>query len=245
MQISVKKEWQLKDGDCSIGTEVQRYFHLPAHPEKGDVFKMNNSHTMRYLDLSLVVTTDCKITIQLCEQDSRKHPWKDDDLGTMYMIPDDFDLEDTKLKTYDFQGTAEHAIYRFKYRLVAQKLPTLRILALHCQRSSCGCNKDLADSLFDLTSTVLSGAAKILGYTMNPEAEVVAEALDFAATVVSGVKVLFEWMANVIEGADDVYIQHTIEGQQAHDHVSICPPDGGVMEMNDGDKIIFMKKYGR
>ena len=218
---------------------------LPEDVRHGDVFKMNRDADLRYLDLDFVVDYDDTLTIKLMEQDSQKHPDRDDDLGTMHIEVDHFDLGDISEKWYEFVSTENDSRYGFNYRLVSQKLPTFRVLGLYCQRSSCGCNKDLADALLDTTSVILSNTGKALGYVDNPETEAIAEALDLAGTIVQGVKVLGEWMANAIEGDDDVYIQHTIEGKQAKDHVAFCPPDGGVMKMNDGDKKIFMGTYGR
>ena len=128
-------------------------------------------------------------------------------------------------------------------RLVSQRLPTLRIFALSCQLSSCNCNKDLADTLFDVSASIMEATGAILAMTQNPELELAAEALELAAGMVEAVNALFQWIANSVEGDDDVYLQHTIENQQAHDHVAICPPDGGYMEMNDGVKIHFMTRF--
>ena len=221
------------------------YQCYPEDYNKGDTFKMNTSKDWRNLDLDFRVSYDDTLIIQLMEQDSEKHKTKDDLMGTMEIKVDHFDLEETSEKFFEFVNQDFDSRYVFRYRMVSQKLPTFRVLGLYCQKSSCGCNKDLADALFDTTAAVLSNTGKILGYTDNPETEEVAAALEMAGTIVEGVKVLSEWMANAIEGADDVYIQHTIKGQQAHDHVAFCPPDGGQIEMNDGDKIAFMDKYKR
>ena len=221
------------------------YGTYPVDAHKGDTFKMNLEADYRNLDLDFRVSYESTLMLRLMEQDSTRHPDRDDDLGKMYIKVDHFDLSETKPKWFEFVSEENESRYVFYYRLVSQKLPSFRILGLYCQRSSCGCNKDLADALFDTTAAILSNTGKALGYTDNPETKEVAEALEMAGTIVEGVKVLSEWMANAIEGADDVYIQHTIEGQQAHDHVAICPPDGGEIKMNDGDKIAFMDKYGR
>ncbi|XP_075239374.1 uncharacterized protein LOC142334930 [Convolutriloba macropyga] len=71
-----------------------------------------------------------------------------------------------------------------------------------------------------------------------------SEAFEAAAVIVKAVTKIAEWLANAIEGDDDVYIQHTNKDQQAADHVAIIPPGGGVMKMNDGDSVTFMERFG-
>ena len=177
------------------------YSTYPKDIRHGDVFKMNEDEANRKMDLDFTVSYDDTLTIQLMEQDSQKHPDRDDNMGHMYLHVSDFGLGSTSIHEFQFSSAEQgHCVYGFKYRMISQKLPVLRILGLHCQKSSCGCNKQLADTLFDTTSSILEISGKICGLVKNPEAELVAEALEAAAMFVEGVKYIYEWMADAIEG---------------------------------------------
>ena len=88
----------------------------------------------------------------------------------------------------------------------------MRLLGVYCQQSSCGCNKEVADAISDTVSACLGETSKILGYSKNPTALAMSEAFEAAAVIVKAVTKIAEWLANAIEGDDDVYIQHTNKG---------------------------------
>ena len=92
---------------------------------------------------------------------------------------------------------------------------------------------------------VLGATATILGETEIPQAEEISLALDIAAASVQAVTALAVWMADAIEGSDDVYLQHANDGQQVQDSVGILPDDGSVMKFDEGTKIYFMEKFGK
>merc|ERR1712226_646257 len=87
-------------------------------------------------------------------------------------------------------------------------------------------------------------ASTILGATHIPQAEEIAKALDAAAMVMKAVPAIAHWIGEISEGADDVYIQHAQDGQQAHDWVSIFPTDSSQIEMNTETRVTSRKSMG-
>ena len=58
----------------------------------------------------------------------------------------------------------------------------------------------------------LDQSSKTLGYVKTPKAEAMSKAFEEASFIIQGVVAVGEWMANAIEGDDDVYLHR-------HDHL--------------------------
>ena len=211
----------------------------------GDCFQMNSSNdSMRYCDMNLTLTMGQTVKMQLREQDNKNNPDHDEVIGTKDVKISEILLSGSGIYKTTFNDYKD-ACYELTWRVVSHKVPTLRLLALSCQQTSCNCDKDLAKTLSSIVEEVLGATATILGETEIPQAEEISLALDIAAASVQAVTALAVWMADAIEGSDDVYLQHANDGQQVQDSVGILPDDGSVMKFDEGTKIYFMEKFGK
>lgn len=216
----------------------------PEGASNGQHFSMNpNKDSMRYCDLNLPLTYGSSVRFQLRETDDGNEN-HDETIGENTIYTSGLKLEGTKTYTSHFQGYKK-AHYVLTWRLVSQKLPTIRIFSIYCQKSSSNCPDDMIQKICDKKVAEWKAASTILGATHIPQAEEIAKALDAAAMVMKMVPAIAHWIGEISEGADDVYIQHAQDGQQAHDWVSIFPTDSSQIEMNDGDTCHFQEKYGK
>ena len=223
------------------GSYKQTY---PEAAYDGICFRMDNEDaSLRYCNLDLALTYGQEVKLQLREQDNKNNEDHDEILGTLYIKTAEIPVDGPRIYTNLFNDY-KSAEYRLTWRIVSHKVPSLRILGLGCQKSSCNCNKDLADQISSCVGTVLSHTSKVIGFTKIPQAKEISAALDIASRCIGAVTELAEWIANAVEGADDVYIQQANIGQQVNDAVALIPTDGSVIKFDDGDKCMFQTKFG-
>ncbi|QUJ69916.1 hypothetical protein KDD30_17250 (plasmid) [Photobacterium sp. GJ3] len=214
----------------------------PSNADESNTFDMNDSDDKyKKVSLDLLLEYGDYVKIELREQDKEGNPDKDEVIGQNYIYTDSVQYADTSTHNSNFTG--ENANYDLNWRILSQKIPSLRVLGVYCQKSSSNCNQALIDDISGAASDVASAASEIIGQAKTPKAEVISEAFAIASDVILAVASLAEWLANTIEGDDDVYLQETWDGQQSTDGAGFCPGNGQVIKLNDDEEFIFMPEY--
>ncbi|MGF1703610.1 hypothetical protein L4D09_25280 [Photobacterium makurazakiensis] len=216
----------------------------PRDADDSNTFDMNDSgdkYRKVALDLSLEYGDNVKIEVR--EQDSAGNASKDEIIGDFTIHTSQVNYGD--ISTHSNTVSGSKAEYTVKWRLLSQKIPTLRVLGISCQQSSCNSNVDVIDAVTALIAEVADKTAEYIGDLKTPKAKKISKAFEIAGETVQAIGKVYEWIANAAEGDDDVYIQQTFSGEQAHDGAGFCPPNGGVMKMNKGDTVAFLDSYDR
>ena len=216
----------------------------PENADESNTFDMNDGDDKyRKVALNYSLEYGDNVKIEVREQDKAKNPDSDEVIGDFTIHTSDIAYGDTNIHSNTVSGCK--ARYKITWRLISQKIPTLRILGIGCEQSSANCNKEVIDAVAAVASDVLSATSQAIGKVKTPKAEVMSEAFGLASDLIQGVAKIGEWIANAAEGDDDVYLQQTYVNDQSHDGAGFCPPNGGVIEMDKGDSNCFIQEYGR
>lgn len=215
---------------------------FPRNANKGNTLDMNDSgDSHRKVALNLQLEYGQSVKIEVREQDQCWNSGSDEVINHFTINTSDVDYGDIEIKTNTVSG--EKATYDIHWRLLSQKVPSLRLLGLSCEQSSANCNKEVIDAVSGVVTNVLDNSSKVLGYVKTPKAQAMSKAFEEASLTIQAVVAVGEWMANAIEGDDDVYLQQVYHGEQANDGAGFCPPNGDVIKMNKGDSAYFLNDF--
>lgn len=180
-----------------------------CYPGEGDgtfVFKKSGGEV--YVDINIQANYSSSVKMTLWEKDDKKdhyHPndnQKDDKVGSWTID------RHSQINAY----TGYNKGYRIKYRIICNPIPAIRVHGIHCQSESFGCDKDFIDDMAQYIEWGLKAAAKVVGTSKRPKAQVAKAALKKAAREVGKASKLLELRLQILEGADDVFLKHVLPG---------------------------------
>lgn len=224
------------------------YLHIYVNDEfhsewfKHDTIDMDDGDDdLRYVDVNIRVQYRDEIEVKLFEQDDEDDASKDEYVGSVFISRED-EIEGSK------KTSGEDGLYRVYWRMIDKPIPTLRILGIACQKSSCNCNRETVDAIAEVASDAAKAASKVIGKVKTPETVMMSKAFKAASRVIENVALAVEWLMNVIEGDDDVYLQHVPSGEgQISEGGPFCPPNAAEHDerigMDDGDEVDFLDEY--
>ncbi|WP_303459993.1 hypothetical protein [Photobacterium sp. 2_MG-2023] len=220
--------------------EFERKYYYHDSP-----LEMNPSNEDGHRNVDIVVPASGlhKIEFQLWERDkSDMSKGKDDDLGTMTITRDTAKVTTSDIcNEIDQPSHDKYGKYNIYWRVMNKPLPSLRVLGIYCEKQSCGCNKEVIDTVADYTSQAEAAAAEVLGEIKTPKAQLMSDAFNAASYVIKFEAALIEWLAKIIEGDDDVYIQHLDDVQSDPTGGAFWPESGSNIKMTDEDQFAFVE----
>ena len=195
-----------------------------------------NTGESRGVDLEINVTYMTTVTIKLYEKDVNA----DDLLGTQtidrFTPRDQDDFGSVQFKT----GSSE---YRLDFRVLSDPIPTVRLHGIRCEKSSAGMNTAAADAIADAASSCCDAAATVIGTSPRPSRQLISKAFEKSSQIIRGLTACVEWLANKIEGPDDIYLLHGEQATGSQDGFS--PPGGGTYQMVENTEIYFEEEFNK
>lgn len=210
---------------------TETYDYENPHKMKG-----KNDKDDTELDIAINATYLDWIDVELREKD--KHG-ETQSLGR-FTIDRDSPNEDT-VRLYQPSGK-KAGIYDVSYRIIDKPIPTVRVFGIKCEKDSAGCDVDLVDTLLTVAEEVTDECADILKKSPRPSRKLMAKAFDHASKVIGRYGDVVKWMANALEGKDDIYLQHiTPENSQIEGGMLFPDPKGSAKnyKMESGDVVYF------
>lgn len=212
----------------------------PANNATVDFDKNDNANT----DIALNVEYATSVRIEVWDRDSSGNDdsGKNDKLGVYYL-----DRRSAPSGTLTDYSTNTQARYELKYRLITNRIPTVRILGIRCEKESAGMNVDVAEAVFGALEDCADAAAKVIGTSPRPRAKAISKGFKAASDVLAGVEKFIKWFGEALEGLDDVYMVHLAGSQGSHDIDGRFFPkqtEPQTCKMKEGDEVFFEEKYG-
>ena len=99
--------------------------------------------------------------------------------------------------------TTSSAQYRLDYRILTNRIPTLRVLGVRCEKQSAGMNTPLLNGIVGAAKNVSDAAAIALKYNPRPRAQAMRAGFKAASEVLEGVQDFLAYIGQFIEGMDD------------------------------------------
>ncbi|MBD2199636.1 MULTISPECIES: C2 domain-containing protein [Calothrix] len=103
----------------------------------------------------------------------------------------------------------EGNVYELGYEYLTTKIKVARLHSAKCVAMSESVNSDLVSKAVSLSSDVAAAAAKVLGQTPNPKAQLVGQALEAGATVLKGIPGLVDAIGKAGNYPDELYMTFT------------------------------------
>lgn len=154
------------------------------------------------------------------------------------------------------QAGSKKGDYTLSYRILSKPIPTVRVLGVYCEQDSAGSDTQLIDAVLGVAEECSDAAAKALKKSPRPRAKAMAGGFKAVSKVLSGVSHFTQWIANALEGDDDVYMQRT-DAQASADGGGFFPPDeknykmhkvdqdsNGNYVYNEHNTVPFLETYG-
>lgn len=103
----------------------------------------------------------------------------------------------------------EGNVYELSYEYLTTKIKVARLHSAKCVAMSDSVNSELVNKAASLSSDVSAAAAKVLGKTPNPKAQLVGQALEAGATVLKGIPGLVDAIGKAGNYPDQLYLTFT------------------------------------
>ena len=163
---------------------------------------------------------------------------------------------DNTIRVVQTTGHAE-AIYELTYRIIYKPIPTLRVHGIFCEVDSTPGSGVLIDEVISLSQDCCDKAADAMKYSPRPRAKAMKAGFKAASKALEVIGNLSDYIANALEGPDEVYMQIT-EGGDSVDGGAFFPPTAGYYQMKSEEKdangeavctanntVFFEDKYGK
>lgn len=187
------------------------------------------------VDITIDVTYANQVHVEILEKD----PKDSTSLGNIY-LDRTAPLEGTQVVS---QTTGkQEARYGLSWRVIDKPIPTVRILGLYCQQTSCGCNPTVVEAVTAAAEEAADEAAKAIGKSPRPRAKAISKGFKVAADIIGNSAKVIEWIANAAEGKDEVYMQHIPPAGSGVEGGAFFPlPDSGERnyKMDDEEAVYF------
>lgn len=187
----------------------------------------------KYLDINIDVLFNSSVTIEVYDWDAG-----DDDLLAQFVIHKVYDLKESDVLD-DPYSPRDDAIYTLSYRLIKHPIKTLRVHGIRCQKASLGVNMVVVDAVAGSLEDCAAAVSEIFGSDVAeaiPYGDIISLAFDAASAVLSALPELIEWLAEVINNPDDVFMIH-LDATGAAEGIAaeggFFPPDKDSYEMLD------------
>jgi hypothetical protein len=174
------------------------------------------------------------LRVRVCEKDSGIHN-DDDILGDLWLHRKD-EIEGSK---WVYQTTGDkNARYEIWWRVIEKPIPTLRVLGVMCHKQTAGCDPKVVEAACTITSEIVGRVGNVIGKSPRPRAKVIAKGFNIVSNIIGESAPLIEWICHAAEGADDVYIQRIMKGDDGAGG-GFFPTEGRNCPMLKGDTVNF------
>lgn len=238
------------------GSNDEVYFKIKTYSDPNDpsaystAVEYFNSHISldrydsRYVDITINATSLHRIDFELWEQDdgSNVDSSKNDLVGTFTIWRNAAVAATQDHVSKITKGPADYDIY---WRVISNPLPTLRILGIHCEHSSDGCNAGAITAVAGVVSQCAELAADVIGKCKTPKAIAISKACEWTSLVVERLAEVAIFVSNVFEGDDDVYLQHIDPNDASGTGGAFAPTDTAYFKMNNDETISFLDRYSK
>lgn len=206
--------------------------HHLGHHYKDNPLEMgeDDNHDNAYVDISINVTYMDKLRVKLMEKDDDSS----DELG-YYEFSRNEPIESYKELIHPVGNTD----YRLYYRIIDQPIPTLRVMGVHCEEDSKGCNVDMVEAVFEVSAEASNVASELLKKNPRPRAKAMSKAFARASEVLGNIAGIVTWIFDAAEGPDEVYMQHVDPDTHEVEGGPFWPSEGVYHHMESGDEVHF------
>lgn len=211
----------------------------PANNETVDFDKYDNANT----DIALNVDYASTVKIEVWDRDDKGN---DDSTSNDKLAVYKLDRHSAPTGTLSDTTTNSTARYELEYRIITNRIPTVRVLGVKCEKESAGMNVKLAEAVFGAAEMCTEAAGVVIGKSPRPRAKAISKAFDAAGEVLGAIEGFIEFLGQAIEGKDDVYMLH-VTGQSTHDPSARFFPkqtEAQTHKMAAGDEVNFEDRYG-
>ncbi len=162
-----------------------------------------------------------------------------DTIGHAYIYRDETEYDSYKVIDQGDQGYGKgDGRYHVYYRIIDKPIQTLRVFGIKCDESSRGCNVDAVEAVFALAEEASSKASDAMDKSPRPRAKAISKGFDIASEVLGNITDLVVWLADALEGDDEVYIQH-VDRDNHNIQGGGWPQAGGTQKMNNDQQFTF------
>lgn len=233
-----------ESGDDDICLKITVDGNVHYYPSSTSSYRFRKDGGTQYVDIAINVTYANKVVFELIEKDKEYvESSSNERIGSHTLTRGSVSTSpESRTVDMDANGTTSGE-YELTYRIISDPIPTLRILAIRCEQQTAGCDVETVEKICEYASYAAEDAAKVIGKSPRPRAQLIAEGFKAASKVLDAASYVGEWIGHIIEGKyDEVYMDHVEEkgGYKG----AFFPPGGGVVTMRTGDEIYFEEKYG-
>jgi len=230
--------WTQDDIFVRVYTDDNTFVRWPAG---NGIVNFDNSES-NSMNMAVRVDYDTTVRIEVWDRDQPdddNHP-SNDLLGVYHL--DRHSRTSGKL----VDTTTSSARYELDYRILTNRIPTLRVLGVRCEKQSAGMNTPLLNGIVAAAKNVSDAAAIALKYNPRPRAKAMRAGFKAASEVLEGVQDFLAYIGQFIEGMDDVYLVHVPPGGDPHVDGRFFPPKDGpkTYQMEKDTEVYFQEQYG-
>jgi hypothetical protein len=230
--------WTQDDIFVRVYTDDNTFVRWPAG---NGVVKFDNGES-NSVNMAIRVDYDTTVRIEVWDRDQPdddNHP-SNDLLGVYHLD------RHSPLSGKLVDKTTSSAQYELDYRILTNRIPTLRVLGVRCEKQSAGMNTPLLNGIVGAAKNVSDAAAIALKYNPRPRAKAMRAGFKAASEVLEGVQDFLAYIGQFIEGMDDVYLVHVPPGGDPHVDGRFFPPKDGpkTFQMEKDTEVYFQEQYG-
>jgi|GEM_PF-1962956 len=207
--------------------------HIGTYFEDNPIQLADNSDDDdAYVDIEIDVTYVDRLQVMMYEADRHDS----DHIGSFY-----FERGDTEVEGYKYlEQQKDHAKYHLYYRVIDKPIQTLRVFGVYCEEDSKGCNVDAVETVFAIAEKASEEASDLLKKSPRPRARSAAKAFEKASERMEDIANFVIWLADTLEGKDEVYLQHVDEDTHEVQGGPFWPQGSpGYYQMEKGDEVYF------